>query len=109
MFIMPASQGNSVLKARAGYRMGHASIDVRVFERFFKRLGLNVLIPVLPLHGPRSRARHSGTGSHKRSNYEAGQGLVLSVILGVVLGFGMSWSLIRQRVSGQTSVDRVDT
>jgi hypothetical protein len=25
-----------------------------------------------------------------------------------VLGIGMSWSLIRQRVSGQTSVDRVD-
>jgi hypothetical protein len=29
-------------------------------------------------------------------------------ILGIVLGIGMSWSLIRQRVSGQASVDRVD-
>jgi len=45
-----------------GYRMGHAEIDVRVFERFFARLGLNVLIPVLPLHGPRRRSAHSGTG-----------------------------------------------
>ena len=34
---------------------------------------------------------------------------VVLTILGVVLGFGMSWSLIRQRISGQTSVDRVDT
>jgi Family of unknown function (DUF6524) len=34
---------------------------------------------------------------------------VVLTILGVVLGIGMSWSLIRQRVSGQTSVDRVDT
>lgn len=31
-------------------------------------------------------ARHSGTGSHRRSNYEAGQGLVLSLLLGLVLG-----------------------
>jgi hypothetical protein len=29
-------------------------------------------------------------------------------ILGVVLGIGMSWSLIRQKASGQASVDRVD-
>jgi hypothetical protein len=29
-------------------------------------------------------------------------------MLGVVLGLGMSWSHIRQRVSGQASVDRVD-
>lgn len=34
---------------------------------------------------------------------------VVLTILGIVLGIGMSWSLIRQRVSGQTSVDRVDT
>ena len=30
-------------------------------------------------------------------------------VLGVVLGVGMSWSHIRRRISGQTSVDRVDT
>jgi hypothetical protein len=29
-------------------------------------------------------------------------------IIGIVLGVGMSWSLIRQKVSGQASVDRVD-
>ena len=29
--------------------------------------------------------------------------------LGVMLGLGMSWSHIRRRISGQTSVDRVDT
>lgn len=45
-----------------GYRMGHAVIDVGLFERFFNRLGLNVLIPVLPLHGPRRMSWHSGTG-----------------------------------------------
>ena len=28
--------------------------------------------------------------------------------LGIVLGVGMSWSHIRRRISGQTSVDRVD-
>jgi hypothetical protein len=45
-----------------GYRMGHAGIDVRVFSRYFDRLGLNLLIPVLPLHGPRRRQLNSGTG-----------------------------------------------
>ena len=30
-------------------------------------------------------------------------------MLGVVLGVGMSWSHIRRRISGQASVDRVDT
>jgi hypothetical protein len=34
---------------------------------------------------------------------------VVLTIVGIVLGIGMSWSLIRQRISGQTSVDRVDT
>lgn len=54
--------GRPWLVCTNGYRMGHAEIDVRVFERFFARLGLNVLIPVLPLHGPRRRSVHSGTG-----------------------------------------------
>jgi hypothetical protein len=34
---------------------------------------------------------------------------VALTILGLVLGIGLSWALIRQRVSGQASVDRVDT
>jgi hypothetical protein len=33
---------------------------------------------------------------------------VALTILGLVLGIGMSWALIRQRVSGQASVDRID-
>jgi len=35
-------------------------------------------------------------------------GWVVLTILGLVLGFGMSWAHIRQRISGQASVDRVD-
>lgn len=33
---------------------------------------------------------------------------IVLAILGLVLGFGMSWAHIRQRLSGQASVDRVD-
>ncbi|MBY0400839.1 hypothetical protein K2X89_11120, partial [Myxococcota bacterium] len=60
----PSSRGpgRPWLVCTNGYRMGHAAIDVRVFERFATGLGLNVLIPVLPLHGPRRRSAHSGTG-----------------------------------------------
>lgn len=54
--------GRPWLVCTNGYRMGHAAIDVRVFERFATQLGLNVLIPVLPLHGPRRKSVHSGTG-----------------------------------------------
>lgn len=54
--------GRPWLVCTNGYRMGHAAIDVRLFGRFFSGLGANVLIPVLPLHGPRRRAAHSGTG-----------------------------------------------
>ena len=55
------------LIATNGYRMGHAKLDIRLFERFFRPsgqggLGLNVLIPVLPLHGPRRIGWHSGSG-----------------------------------------------
>lgn len=61
------------LIATNGYRMGHARLDLSIFERFFHDggregssraagLGLNVLIPVLPLHGPRRVGWHSGTG-----------------------------------------------
>lgn len=45
-----------------GYRMGHARIDIGLFERFHQKLGLNVLIPVLPLHGPRRLGWQSGSG-----------------------------------------------
>ncbi|MCA9506219.1 MAG: alpha/beta hydrolase [Spirochaetaceae bacterium] len=45
-----------------GYRMGHAWADVGLFERFHAKLGANLLIPVLPLHGPRRIGWHSGSG-----------------------------------------------
>ena len=47
-----------------GYRMGLPFIDLTAFraERLHARLGLNVLLPVLPLHGPRSIGRLSGDG-----------------------------------------------
>lgn len=47
-----------------GYRMGHPWIDLPAFraERLQSRLGLNVLMPVLPLHGPRRIGRLSGDG-----------------------------------------------
>jgi hypothetical protein len=48
-----------------------------------------------------------------RGWFTIGSGVTLAwvalAILGIVLGIGMSWSLFRQRVSGQASVDRIDT
>jgi len=40
-------------------------------------------------------------------NHSAMAWIVLT-ILGIVLGFGMSWSHLRRRISGQASVDQVD-
>ncbi|MDG2335297.1 MAG: CocE/NonD family hydrolase [Myxococcota bacterium] len=45
-----------------GYRMGLAGIDLRAFGHYHRVLGLNVLVPVLPLHGPRRIGRRSGDG-----------------------------------------------
>jgi hypothetical protein len=45
-----------------GYRMGFAALDVALFKRFFALNGLNVLIPVLPLHGSRRLGWFSGSG-----------------------------------------------
>jgi len=52
------------LVAIDGYRTGMAVADLGVFDpRFYhQRLGLNLLIPVLPLHGPRRVGRLSGDG-----------------------------------------------
>lgn len=44
-----------------GYRTGHAPVEVRLFGHYHD-LGLNVLMPVLPLHGPRRIGRLSGDG-----------------------------------------------
>ncbi len=47
-----------------GYRMGHPVIDFTGFRaRWLHRtLGLNVAIPVMPLHGPRRTGRFGGDG-----------------------------------------------
>jgi dienelactone hydrolase len=47
-----------------GYQMGVPLFDMLVFapEYFHDRLGLNLLLPVLPLHGPRKMGRRSGDG-----------------------------------------------
>jgi hypothetical protein len=47
-----------------GYRMGMPLTDLALFDpRYYhRRLGLNLLIPVLPLHGPRRQGRLSGDG-----------------------------------------------
>ena len=43
-----------------GYRLGYAAIDVPLFAEYYERLGMNVLIPVLPFHGARRVGRISG-------------------------------------------------
>jgi hypothetical protein len=50
------------LVAHNGYRSGHPAVDLRLFRHYHEALGLNVLIPVLPLHGPRRVGRLSGDG-----------------------------------------------
>ncbi len=47
-----------------GYQMGWPAIDLLVFrpEIFHRRLGLNLIVPVLPLHGRRKVGRQSGHG-----------------------------------------------
>ena len=47
-----------------GYGMGSPAVDLGAFDarRLHRELGLNLLFPVLPLHGPRKRALRSGTG-----------------------------------------------
>jgi len=47
-----------------GYQMGWPAVDLGAFDpRFFHhKLGLNLVLPVLPLHGPRKHGRRSGDG-----------------------------------------------
>lgn len=47
-----------------GYRMGNSWLDMRLFDPAFlhHKLGLNLAMPVLPLHGPRKRGLLSGEG-----------------------------------------------
>jgi hypothetical protein len=52
------------LVAIHGYGMGRPALDFGLFDPglFHHRLGLNLLIPALPLHGPRTQGRRSGDG-----------------------------------------------
>ncbi|NRA01004.1 MAG: alpha/beta hydrolase [Myxococcales bacterium] len=45
-----------------GFRMGSPSLDLAAFRavELHRRLGLNLVLPVLPLHGPRKIGRRSG-------------------------------------------------
>jgi dienelactone hydrolase len=47
-----------------GYQMGYSAIDLVAFppEWLHQRLGLNLLVPVLPLHGARKAGPRSGDG-----------------------------------------------
>lgn len=47
-----------------GYGMGSPFVDLGAFDPalLHRRLGLNLILPVLPLHGPRKIGRSSGTG-----------------------------------------------
>lgn len=45
-----------------GYRSGYPGLDARLFRHYHEVLGLNVMLPVLPLHGPRRVGRLSGDG-----------------------------------------------
>lgn len=47
-----------------GYRMGMPLLDFRLFDPrwLHMKLGLNLLLPVLPLHGPRRAGLRSGDG-----------------------------------------------
>jgi hypothetical protein len=47
-----------------GYRMGHPLVDFTGFRVHWlhRRLGVNVAIPVMPLHGPRSAGSRGGDG-----------------------------------------------
>jgi len=47
-----------------GYRMGHPAVDFAGFRArwLYRDLGLNVAIPVMPLHGPRRVGRRGGDG-----------------------------------------------
>ncbi len=47
-----------------GFRMGAPGVDLAGFQAqwLYQRLGLNLILPVLPLHGPRKIGRRSGDG-----------------------------------------------
>lgn len=60
---------------------GYASLDVRTFHAaaLHRELGANVILPALPLHGPRKIARLSGDGFMTYNAIDIGHGLTQSV------------------------------
>lgn len=56
------AEGRPWLVCIHGYQMGWPFTDVGAFQRVWHRHDLNVLMPVLPLHGPRKAGRRSGDG-----------------------------------------------
>jgi hypothetical protein len=59
-----ATPGRPWLVCIHGYQMGAPVIDLPAFrpQWLHRRLGVNLLLPVLPLHGPRKIGRRSGDG-----------------------------------------------
>ena len=59
-----AEPGRPWLVCIHGYQMGAAAIDLAAFEahRLHRDFGMNLLFPVLPLHGARKAGRRSGDG-----------------------------------------------
>jgi hypothetical protein len=57
-----AQAGRPWLIGLHGYRMGRSWMDLRLFppRLLFERLGWNLVVPVLPLHGPRAIRGRSG-------------------------------------------------
>jgi len=59
-----ADPGRPWLVCIHGYQMGVPAIEFAAFEaeRLHRAYGMNLLFPVLPLHGPRKEGRRSGDG-----------------------------------------------
>jgi hypothetical protein len=59
-----ADPGRPWLVCIHGYQMGIPAIEFAAFEaeRLHRAYGMNLLFPVLPLHGPRKEGRRSGDG-----------------------------------------------
>jgi hypothetical protein len=59
-----ASGPRPTLLCLHGYAMGRVGLDARAFDVSWlhRTLGLDVALPVLPLHGPRALGRRSGAG-----------------------------------------------
>jgi hypothetical protein len=78
-----------------GFGTGTAAVDLRAFRaaQLHRSYGINVLLPVLPLHGPRASGRHSGDGLMSFDLIDSVHGLAQAVwdvrrMLGWLRGLG---------------------